>query len=124
MLHSLFKAAEGRGLVRSNPVSAVDRPREPRWRWTILSPVEIGRVDRAFGELVDVAEGEERAWREQARIVFLTVVSAGLRRGEILGLRWRDVSLADPTGATARGSPSRLVVANLSLRDASRRLRR
>jgi hypothetical protein len=29
-------------------------------------------------------------------------VSAGLRRGEILGLRWRDVSLADPAGAALR----------------------
>jgi integrase len=102
LLHSLFKAAEGRGLVRSNPVSAVDRPREPRRRWTILSPAEIARVERAFGELVEEAESEERAWREQARVVFLTVVSAGLRRGEVLGLRWGDVSLADPAGATLR----------------------
>jgi integrase len=100
--HSLFKAAQGRGLIRSNPVWAVERPREPRRRWTILSPVEIGRVERAFVELVDEAEEEERAWREQARVVFLTVVSAGLRRGEILGLRWRDVALADPAGATLR----------------------
>jgi integrase len=53
-------------------------------------------------ELVDEAEGEERAGREQARVVFLTVVSAGHRRGEILGLRWGDVSLADPAGATLR----------------------
>jgi integrase len=102
LLHSLFKAAESRGLVRSNPVSAVDRPREPRRRWTILSPVEIGRVERAFGELAGEPDDEERLWREQARVVFLTVVSAGLRRGEILGLRWRDVSLADPAGATLR----------------------
>jgi integrase len=43
-----------------------------------------------------------RAHRRPARVVFLTVVSAGLRRGEILGLRWRDVSLADPAGATLR----------------------
>ena len=34
--------------------------------------------------------------------MFLTVISAGLRRGEILGLRWREVSLADPAGATLR----------------------
>jgi integrase len=102
LLHSLFKAAEARGLIRSNPVSAVERPREPRRRWTILSPTEVGRVERAFGELVDEAEGEERAWREQARVVFLTVVSAGLRRGEVLGLRWKDVALADPNGATLR----------------------
>src|SRR5436190_7659466 len=102
LLHSLFKAAEARGVVRSNPVSAVERPREPRRRWRILSPAEVGAVKRAFAELVDEAEGEERAFTEQARVVFLTVVSAGLRCGEVLGLRWRDVSLADPAGATLR----------------------
>jgi integrase len=109
LLHSLFKAAERQNLVRSNPVSAVERPREPRRSWTILSPAEIGAVERAFGELVDEApvqnifgESNERAWIEQARVVFLTVVGAGLRRGEILGLRWKDVALADPNGATLR----------------------
>ena len=102
LLHSLFKAAEGRGLVRSNPVSAVERPREPRRRWRILTPAEIGAVERAFAELADEVEDENRTWCEQARVVFLTVVSAGLRRGEVLGLRWRDVALADPAGATLR----------------------
>jgi integrase len=95
--------AEARGLARGNPVSAVERPREPRRRWTILSPVEIGRVERAFAELVDeAADDDERVWRAQARVVFLTVVSAGLRCGEVLGLRWRDVALADPNGAAIR----------------------
>jgi site-specific recombinase XerD len=47
LLHSLIKAAEGRGLARSNPVSSVERPREPRRRWRILSPAEIGAVERA-----------------------------------------------------------------------------
>jgi integrase len=102
LLHSVFKAAERRGLVRGNPVSAVERPREPRRRWRILSPVEVGRVERAFRELTDEAQGDERAWREQARVIFLTVVSAGLRAGEIRGLRWRHVSLADPAGAVLR----------------------
>jgi integrase len=102
LAHALFQAAEGRGLVRSNPVGAVERPREPRRRWRILTPVEIGRIERAFAELADEAEGEERAWCEQARVVFLTVVSAGLRRGEVLGLRWRHVLLADPAGALLR----------------------
>jgi integrase len=102
LLHLLFDTAQEEELVRSNPVSKKLRGREPRRRWTILSPVEVGRVERAFAELVDAAEGEERAWREQARVVFLTVVSAGLRRGEILGLRWRHVSLADPAGALLR----------------------
>jgi integrase len=35
-------------------------------------------------------------------VVFLTVVGVGLRRGEVLGLRWRDVDLADPAGAVLR----------------------
>jgi integrase len=101
LLHALFKAAEGRELVRSNLVSAVDRPREPRRRWTILTPVEIGRIERAFRELAD-EDPDQRVWIEQARVIFLTVLSVGLRRGEILGLRWRDISLADPAGATVR----------------------
>lgn len=46
--------------------------------------------------------GEERAWREQARVIFLVAIGTGLRRGELLGLRWRSVSLADPGGARLR----------------------
>ncbi|MFL5970944.1 MAG: hypothetical protein ACJ750_00985 [Gaiellaceae bacterium] len=48
LLHSLFKAAERRGLVRSNPVSAVERPREPRRHWRILSPANITDYVRPF----------------------------------------------------------------------------
>jgi integrase len=102
LLHQLLGAALKRGLVRSNPVTLVDRPREPRRRWRILSPAEIARVEHAFETLIEAAEGEERAWREQARVIFLAVVGAGLRRGEILGLHWRDVDLADPEGALLR----------------------
>jgi integrase len=97
LLNLILGAALRQQLVRLNPVGAIDRPREPRRRWTILTPMEIGRIERAFLEL-----DEEQAWREQARLVFLTVVGAGLRRGEILGLRWRDVELADPAGAVLR----------------------
>jgi hypothetical protein len=44
--------------VRENPVPSVRRPREPRRRWRILTPSEVGAVERAFAELVDGAEGE------------------------------------------------------------------
>jgi hypothetical protein len=64
LLHELLKAAEARGAIRSNPVSAVERPREPRRRWRILSPAEVARTERAFLELAEQAEDdEERAWR-------------------------------------------------------------
>jgi integrase len=102
LLHAILEQARKRGLVRANAVKLVDRPREPRRHWRILSPVEVGRVERAFRELADEAAGEERRWIEQARVVFLTILGAGLRRGEVLGLRWRAVSLADPDGARLR----------------------
>ena len=52
--------------------------------------------------MIEEASGEERAWRTQARSVFLVLLGSGLRRGEIVGLRWRAVHLADPDGAFLR----------------------
>jgi integrase len=103
LLHSLCKAAAKRGLVRSKP--RLGRRPAAGTAATVGDPLAgRSRPGRggAFAELAEEAEGEERASREQARVVFLTVVSAGLRRGEILGLRWRHVSLADPACATLR----------------------
>jgi integrase len=104
LLNEIFVAAARRRppLVRSNPVPGVDRPKEPRRRWRILTPTEIGRIERAFGELIEEASGEERIWREQARVIFVVLVATGLRRGEVLGLRWREVYLADPDGPHMR----------------------
>jgi integrase len=103
LLHEIMRAAVRQKLVKANPVADVDRPKEARRRWTILSPVEIGRVERAFGELAAAADDEaDRAWCEQARVVFVVSVGSGLRRGELLGLRWRNVRLADPEGPTLR----------------------
>jgi site-specific recombinase XerD len=103
LLHLIFAAAQRRQLVRLNPVELVDRPKEPRRRWTILTQPEISAIERAFTELAAAEESTtERTFLEQARVVFLVVFALGLRRGEVLGLRWRHVHLADPDGATVR----------------------
>jgi integrase len=105
VLSLILGSAVKRRLIRSNPVSLVDRPGEPRRRWRILSPVEVRAVEQGFEELIadtEEEESEERAWRETCRVVFLVAYGLGLRRGEILGLRWRTVRLADPDGATLR----------------------
>jgi integrase len=102
MLSLLFKAAIRRRLRTDNPVEWIDRPKEPRRRWAILTPDEVRRAEREFTVYADEADGEERAWREQARVIFLTDVIAGPRRGEILGFHWRDVDLVEPTGAVLR----------------------
>jgi len=43
-----------------------------------------------------------RVRRETCRATFLVTYGLGLRRGELLGLRWRHCRLADPDGPTVR----------------------
>lgn len=100
LLNLILKGAIKRGALRpnANPVPLVDRPKEPRRRWAILTPAEISRVLSAFAQLAGETaadDPERRAWLEQARVMFLVVVACGLRRGELLGLRWRHVDLVD-----------------------------
>lgn len=111
VLSLVLKAAARRGLHPGGVVSVVDRPREGRRRWRILDPVETQAVERAFDELYSEADaaGVEpadaataRAWIATCRDVFLFSYGTGLRRGEILGLRWKCVRLADPAGPTLR----------------------
>ena len=106
VLYGILKAARRQRLIRENVVELVERPAEPRLRWEILTPAELARVETAFRELVedhqDPDDPIQRAWLEQARVVFLTVAGLGLRRGELLGLRWRNVFLADPAGPRLR----------------------
>jgi integrase len=105
VVHSVLKSARRRKLVRENVVELVERPSTPRDHWTILTPVELARIETAFRELVvEAVDDVERRWREQARVVFRTVAALGLRRGELLGLRWRNVLLADPAGPRVRVS--------------------
>lgn len=99
VLRRVFRLAVKAGKMPSNPVHSVDALEEGdrRLRWRRLQPSEIGAVAGAFDELHEGAEdAEERLWIAQARTVFLVVYGLGLRRGEVLGLRWRDVRLADP----------------------------
>lgn len=103
VLSLIVRSARKRKLLRDNPVELVDRPRAARKRWRILTPAEIARVQTAFAELAaEAEEPEERTWVEQAHVVFAVVYGIGLRRGEVLGLRWRHVRLADPDGPTLR----------------------
>jgi integrase len=99
VLRRVCKLAVRAGKMRTNPVLSVDPLEEPdrRLRWRRLQPEEVGAVARAFDQLVArEQDADERSWVEQARVVFLVIYGLGLRRGEVLGLRWRSVRLADP----------------------------
>jgi integrase len=98
-LHAIFELARKEGLIRVNPVADATRPKVPKSRWTILSPVEVMSVLKGFDAMiVDASDETERAWSETAKAMVVTMVFAWLRRGELLGLRWRDVELAHPNG--------------------------
>ncbi len=81
---SVFKSAIGEELVDANPVASVRRPKVVRRRWRILEPAEVPVVYKAFSD-------------DRARRVFLTLVLTGLRRFELVGLRWRHVNLVEGT---------------------------
>jgi integrase len=82
VLHDIFATARREEVVYANPVDGAEHPKLARRKWRILQPVEVGRVLRAFKD-------------EQARTIFLTLVLTGIRRGELQGLRWRDINLVE-----------------------------
>jgi integrase len=102
VLSLILGTAMRRGKMAANPVPLVVRPREKRTRWKILTPAEVGMVEASFRDLIAEAEDEERKWREQSRVIFLLAVDTGVRRGEVAGLHWRSVALADPAGPRIR----------------------
>lgn len=84
LLHSIFAFAEKRGLARGNPVPVVDKPAKAD------SDPDIRFLDQAELEalLAAVPPGPRESTE---RAIYLTAAMTGLRQGELIGLRWRDI---------------------------------
>jgi site-specific recombinase XerC len=84
LLHSIFNFAERRGLANLNPVKLVEKPERPGATPDIrfLDQAELEALLKAVPE--DVRGPTERA-------IYLAAAMAGLRQGELIALRWRDV---------------------------------
>jgi integrase len=84
ILHSLFEYARREGWVASNPCTLVDKPRasagDPDIRF--LEPEEVKALLRAVPD-DDLGRVEQR--------MYLTAAMTGMRQGELLALRWRDI---------------------------------
>ena len=80
MLHKALHQAVRLGLVARNVTELVDPPRVARQPMRALSPDEV----RLF---LAAAHGD------RLEALYVLAVTAGLRQGELLGLRWRDVDL-------------------------------
>jgi len=83
LLHGVFAHAVRRGWANANPVAALERPPQkgPDPDIQFLDPAELELVLRAAADPAD-------------RTIFLTAALTGLRQGELLALRWRDVDWA------------------------------
>jgi integrase len=79
ILKHVFAVAEEQELIRANPAQGVTLPRVPAPRLRYLQPGELHNLLQALPP-----------WMQP---IASLLVFTGMRRGELLGLRWRDVDL-------------------------------
>jgi integrase len=82
-------------LIRANPVASIDRPRLAQPEISVLTEVEIARLAAAYDQLHADAVESQRQWWLLAKAIVLFALGTGLRRGELLGLRWGAVDLLE-----------------------------
>lgn len=80
--NSALKKAIDEGLITRNPASGCKLPPKKGREVQVLTPKEISRF---------LARAKEEGYYE----FFLLELSTGMRRGEMLGLKWSDLNFAD-----------------------------
>jgi integrase len=95
LLRLLFRQARKWRWVSENPLELVDPPPAEAPEAEVLTPAEIARLLTAYRELAAEATPSERYWYDAARRMTVLALSTGLRRGELLGLRWANVELLE-----------------------------
>ncbi len=95
LLGLMFKTARRWRWIAENPLELVEPPSMPDAETETLAQADVAAVLRAYRELEARAEADKRFWYAAGRRMTTVALSTGLRRGELLGLRWQDVELLE-----------------------------
>jgi integrase len=95
LLNVMLRRAVVWRLIRSNPVSSIDRPSLAQPEMSVLTETEIARLANVYDELIAEASDAEHPWWTLAKAIVLTALGTALRRGELIGLRWSAVNLLE-----------------------------
>jgi integrase len=109
VLQLILRTAVEEGLIPVNPARDVRRAKEDRQVERPLKPNEVQRIAAAFDSIIAGEKDQDK--RDDAissRMLFLLACETGARKGELLGLRWENVALADPDGAHVRIAEARV----------------
>jgi integrase len=95
LLNVMLRRAVVWRLMRSNPVASIDRPSLVQPEMSVLTEAEIARLANAYDELITEASDAEQPWWTLAKAIVLVALGTAMRRGELVGLRWRSVNLLE-----------------------------
>lgn len=95
LLNVMLRRAVVWRLIRSNPVSSIDRPSLVQPEMSVMTETEIARLTSAYDALIAEASDAEREWWSLAKGIVLTALGTAMRRGELIGLRWGAVNLLE-----------------------------
>lgn len=84
LLHGVLAYATSRGWIAQNPAANVERPRR-RSRDPDIRFLEVEELEALLRAVPDGPRGAVE------RVLYLTAAMTGLRQGELVALRWRDV---------------------------------
>lgn len=84
LVQTAYKAAQKKELIVKNPFDLLDKGSRPRASKSKVDYWTVEEVKKFFSVL-----------EHRQRILFILAIYTGMRRGEILGLRWKDIDFVN-----------------------------